>query len=234
MALYGDLTVTPHRSHGHNIAIPSPYARRIPLFTHPSLIEEPKPGAEILEAVANFTDDLQTVVDPAWPDRNKPEARERSFEYPITGNTSEKVGGGGVDEGRWITVTPSAKGSENTVLRASLCPFILDLTHSYPELLGAGEHWNPTMTWAITFYGKVPSLSRGHSQTTTGLYTHAKSMVDPDSRQSLVAEWWTAPSEIGQGIVEEGWREKQICMATSEQVAIVVPQDVEMKRRFKL
>lgn len=70
MALYGDLTVTPHRSHGHNIAIPSPYARRIPLFTHPSLIEEPKPGAEILEAVANFTDDLQTVIDPAWPDRN--------------------------------------------------------------------------------------------------------------------------------------------------------------------
>ena len=59
-------------------------------------------------------------------------------------------------------------------------------------------------------------------------------MVDPDSRQSLVAEWWTAPSGIGQGIVEEGWREKQICMATSEQVAIVVPQDVEMKRRFKL
>ena len=39
LALYGDLAVTPHRSHGHNVAIPSPYSRRVPLFTRPSLIE---------------------------------------------------------------------------------------------------------------------------------------------------------------------------------------------------
>jgi len=28
------------------------------------------PGVEILEAVTNFKDDLRTVVDPAWPERN--------------------------------------------------------------------------------------------------------------------------------------------------------------------
>jgi len=37
-----------------------------------------------------------------------------------------------------------------------------------------------------------------------------------------------------EGKVKEGWSEKQICLATSEQVAIVVLPNVEMKERFKL
>ena len=65
LGLFGDLTVTPERSLGRHIEIPSPYARRIPPFSHPALVKKQKAGAEILEAVINFCDQLQTVGDPA-------------------------------------------------------------------------------------------------------------------------------------------------------------------------
>jgi len=230
LALFGDLTVTPERSLGYHVEIPSPYARRIPLFTHPALIEKPKPGVEILEAVINFGDELQTVIDPAWPSRNAPAVRETFFEHPAGGNASEKMGGGGADEGRWVELTPSARGSDHSILRPSFWPIISDLVYSFPMLLGKPAHWNPTMTWTITFYGKIPPRSKDRSDTTTGLYTRAESMVDPDSRQLLVTEWWTAPSDLAQGKVEEGWRERQVCLASSEQVAIVIPPEAQRKK----
>ena len=49
-----------------------------------------------------------------------------------------------------------------------------------------------------------------------GLYTDAKSVVDPDSRQVLVTEWWTSPSNLGEGKVKEGWMEEQVYLASSE------------------
>ena len=234
LALFGNLTVTPERSSGYHIEIPSPYARRIPLFTHPALIKKPKPGTDILDEMVNFSDEIQIITDPAWPSRNAPEFKETLFDHPTKDNTSEKIGGGGVDEGQWIELTPSARGSEHNILRPSFWPVIADMTHGYPILLGAPAHWNPTMTWSVTFYGKIPPRSEDRSDRTTGMYTHATSMVDPDGRQLLVTEWWTAPGDVGQGKVEEGWREKQVCLASSEQVAIVVPLEVEQKKTQRL
>jgi len=92
------------------------------------------------------------------------------------------------------------------------------------------EYKNPTMTWTVKFYGRIPPRSKDRTDTTTGLYTHAKSMVDPDSRTLLVTEWWTAPSNLAEGKVEEGWREKQVCLASSEQVAMNIPLAAEQKR----
>jgi len=230
LALFGDLTITPERSFGHHIEIPSPYARRLPIFTHPALMERPRPGAEILEAIVNFGDEVQTVIDPVRSSRNAPEVRETLFEHPTSGSRSEKIGGGGVTEGRWTELAPSARGSEHNILRPSFWPVIADLTHTFTMLLGAPAHWTPTMTWTVTFYGRIPPRSKDRSDTTTGLYTHAKSMVDPDSRQLLATEWWTAPSNLAEGKVEEGWREKQVCLASSEQVAIVLPPAAEQKR----
>ena len=97
-------------------------------------------------------------------------------------------------------------------------------------LLGEPVHWNPTVTWTVTFYGRIPPRSKDRSDTTTGLYTHAKSAVDQDSRQVLVTEWWGSPSSPGEGKVKEGWREKQVCMASSERVTRIIPPDVERKR----
>lgn len=178
----------------------------------------------------DFGDKFQTVIDPTWPSRNAPEVREAFFDHSARGISSEKIGGGGADEGRWIELAPSVRGPDHNILRPSFWPVIADLTHSYPVLLGAPLHWNPTMTWTVTFYGKIPPRSKDRSDTTTGLYTHAKSMVDPDSRQLLVTEWWTAPSNLGEGKVEEGWRERQVCLASSEQAAIVIPPDAERKK----
>jgi len=44
---------------------------------------------------------------------------------------------------------------------------------------------------------------------------------------------WIAPSDAAERTFDEEWREKQICMATSEQVAIVVPPNIEMKQRLR-
>ena len=35
--------------------------------------------------------DLQTVADPAWPERNWPEVRWSLSEHPITGDAPEKM-----------------------------------------------------------------------------------------------------------------------------------------------
>ena len=51
----------------------------------------------------------------------------------------------------------------------------------------------------ITFYGRIPPHSEDRSDTTTELYTHAKSVVYPDSRRLLMTEWWTSPSNLGEG-----------------------------------
>ena len=193
-------------------------------------MKKPKPGEEILEAIVNFSDELRTVIDPVWPSRNAPKVRETLFEHLAGGDSSEKIGGGGVDEGRWTELTPSSRGSDHNILRPSFWPAIADVTHTYPVLLGAPVQWTPTMTWTVTFYGKIPPHSKDRSDTTTGLYTHINSMVDPDSRQLLMTEWWTAPSDLAEGKVEEGWREKQVCLASSEQVAILVPPEVGQKR----
>ena len=230
LALFGDLTVTPERSHGYHVGIPSPYVRRIPLFTHPKLIEKPAPGSDILERMVNFSDELQIINDPVWPSRNAPKVRETLFERPAKGDSSEKIGGGGLDEGQWVELAPSVREPLHNILRPSFWPVIADMTHGYPMLLGEPAHWNPTMAWTVTFHGKIPPPSKDRSDRTTSMYTHAKSMVDPDGRQLLVSEWWTAPSDVAQGKVEEGWREKQVWLASSPQVAIIVPVEVEQKK----
>ena len=49
-----------------------------------------------------------------------------------------------------------------------------------------------------------------------GLYTHAKSVVDPDSQQLLVTEGWTSQNNLGGGKVKEGCMEEQVYLASSE------------------
>ena len=138
--------------------------------------------------------------------------------------------GWGADEGRWIELAPSARGSDRNILRPSFWPVIADLTQSYPILLGESVHWNPTMTWTVTFYGRIPPHSEDRSDTTTGLCTHAKSVVDQNSRQVFVIEWWGPPSNPGEGKVKEGWREKHVRMALSERATSIIPPDAERKR----
>jgi len=36
-------------------------------------------------------------------------------------------------------------------------------------------------------------------------------------------EVWTAPSNIGEGEIGEGWRDKQVCLASATQMAITMP-----------
>jgi len=58
-----------HRPLGYSTAIPSPCSHHLPLFTHPSSMEGPNPGVDVLGAVANLNDDLWIIVDPSRPGR---------------------------------------------------------------------------------------------------------------------------------------------------------------------
>ena len=57
-------------------------------------------------------------------------------------------------------------------------------------------------------------------------------MVGSDRQRSAI-EWWIVPSDAADGTVEDGWKEKQICTATSEQVSIVVLPNIKMKQRLR-
>ena len=149
---------------------------------------------------------------------------------PHKGKLVREDEGWGADEGRWVELATSARRLDDNILRSSFWSVIADFTHSYAMLLGGPVHWNPTVTWTVTFYGRVPPLSEDRSGTTTGLYARADSVVDPDSRQVLVTEWWGSPSNPGEGEVKEGWREKQVRMALSERVTRIIPPDAERKR----
>ena len=95
------------------------------------------------------------------------------------------MGGEGADEGRWIEFVPGARGWDDNILQPSFWLVIVDLAHSYPVLLSGPVHWNPTVAWTVTFHGRIPPRSEDRSDTTAGLYTHTKSVVDQDSWQVL-------------------------------------------------
>ena len=129
-----------------------------------------------------------------------------------------------------VTISDTSQGSDDNIFRSSFWSVITDLTQSYPILLGGPVHWNPAVTWTITFYGRIPPHSEDRSDMTMGLYTHAKSAVDQNSRQVFVTEWWGSANNLEKGKVKEGWREKQVRMALPERVTSIIPSDAERKR----
>lgn len=95
--------------------------------------------------------------------------------------------------------------------------------------------WHPTMVFNIEFKFPIPrSPSPHHSTSTVGLYSSGCFVNDPQGRHSTYAEIWTAPCSIGSGGVEEGWRDKQVCLATSTQMALCIGMEVNYKKGSKL
>lgn len=54
-------------------------------------------------------------------------------------------------------------------------------------------------------------------------------MNAPQGRHDAYVEIWTAPSNIGEGKEVDGWREEQVCLAISTQMALVVSMDVNAR-----
>jgi len=79
------------------------------------------------------------------------------------------------------------------------------------------------MVFNIDFKFPIPRSSSDRADRTVGLYSSGSFINDPQGRHTQYTEVWTAPCNIGEGEIVDGWRDKQVCLATSMQMAIVIP-----------
>jgi hypothetical protein len=155
--------------------------------------------------------------------RNEPRARAAIFEEISSGpnGSLEKVGGGGVESARWLELV----GNESDRLRTSLLAFFVDMTKGFPEVIptkGSGG-WYPTMVLSMQFFHPLPPSSPSHASRTVGLYGTSSFLVDPFGRHDCDVEVWSAPCNVGDGEVLEGWRDRQVCLAKATQMAMTMP-----------
>lgn len=87
--------------------------------------------------------------------------------------------------------------------------------------------WNPTLVLSLEYKAKIPH-DPAFSQRTVGLYSYNGFLHE--GKQDVYVEVWTSPSEIGQGIEESDWREKQVCLAIAHQMAVTVPLSVSAQQ----
>lgn len=89
------------------------------------------------------------------------------------------------------------------------------------------------MVLSIEFKNKIPKPSPKHATRTVGLYSSGRFMTLPNGRHDVYVEVWTAPSSIGEGSPAEDWRDNQICLAISTQMALTLPMEVNEKQGKK-
>ncbi|KAG6860387.1 hypothetical protein C0995_011772 [Termitomyces sp. Mi166 len=217
--IFGNNSTSPQASdhtRGLNLAPPSSYARRIPLYTHPSTAVV-RPG----RSVWKFQRYIALAPDPHILAKNAPNHSNRT--------NGATIGGEGLEWGAWFTFQD--KGDE--VTPTSLA-FLVDIFAHIPSLMppserpGLGLSWFPTIVLSLEFKAPIPPLSVAHARRTVGLYSSGKFLND--GRHDGYVEVWTAPCDIGKGKEISCWREKQVCIAVATQMASIIPMEVNMKR----
>ena len=90
------------------------------------------------------------------------------------------------------------------------------------EVSDKSSSWFATVVLTIEFKSKVPKSPEFASRT-VGLYATSRFLFD--GRHDETVEVWTAPSSIGEKgcEVDPDWKEKQICLALSTQMALTIP-----------
>ncbi|KAK1236047.1 hypothetical protein PQX77_000726 [Marasmius sp. AFHP31] len=213
--VFGVLSTTPNSPDSVlHIVPPSPYARRVPLYHHPSTAP-----VTPLPRVLQFRSRLKVTKEPELAAKN----------VPVDTNDSTSIGSGKFAWGQWLTFT-----DERQTLTPPALAFLTDSTNSPALLLPRSErtglhasNWFPTVALMIEF--KFP-LSAFSSQRTVGLYMNSHFFNDPQGRHDFDVEVWSAPCDIGEGKFEEGWKEKQVCLAVSRQTALIVPMEVNASK----
>ena len=104
------------------------------------------------------------------------------------------------------------------------------LTNS--EITTVFGRWFATVVMSIEFKSKIPSFhsvkSSQFSPRTVGVYTEGRFMSE--GRHDSFVEVWTSPANIGgsdriDGLsnTDTSWRENQVCLAISHQMALTIP-----------
>ena len=87
------------------------------------------------------------------------------------------------------------------------------------------------MVMTIEFKFPLPKPDNPHcSQRTVASYARGKFINDPSGRHDTYIEVWTAPTNIGEGVESDGWQKHQRCLAVANQMALIVPADVNRRR----
>jgi len=201
-----------------NLNPPSTYARRLPLYIHPSkATRKPVRNTWQFHPYCKWSDEPDILA------KNEINSPNRT--------NSSTVGGGGLEWGAWFEFTDK----DDKITNPSLA-FLADTFLNTPTLLPKSERvglttsWYPTMTLSIEFKNKIPPSSSLHADRTVGLYSCGRFMTAPQGRHDAYVEVWTAPSNIGEGSVNmENWRDNQVCLATATQMALTLPMQVNKK-----
>ncbi|KAF8214992.1 thioesterase-like superfamily-domain-containing protein [Mycena galopus ATCC 62051] len=199
---------------------PSPYARRLPLYVHPSAAAETP-----MVRPWRFKEHIKWAGDPHLRAQNLPDSPTRT--------SSTTIGGGGLVWGAWFQLT----GPDEHITPTSIA-FLADIFINLPSLLPrsqrnglvSAETWFPTMSLSIEFKAPIPPPSERHSARTVGLYSTGTFLGEPQGRHDAYVEIWTAPSNLGEGMEKDGWRDDQFCLATATQMALTVPMAVNAER----
>ncbi|KAH7925599.1 hypothetical protein BV22DRAFT_1195078 [Leucogyrophana mollusca] len=220
--IFGDLSPDPTESIHRTLTPPSPYARRLPLRSHPS-----SATPDSIRHTWGFDKCLKWSLDQDILARNNLESDNRT--------NSGTFGGGGVEWGAWCELT-----NKDDKITTSSLPFFGDTFQNLPTLLpeseparkGTSSSWFPTMTITVEFKARIPS-SLDYSDRTVGLYCESRFLGDPQGRHNAHVEVWTAPSGIGEGEPMDGWRDKQYCIAVADQMALTLSMDVNRREGTK-
>ncbi|KAJ7149054.1 thioesterase-like superfamily-domain-containing protein [Mycena crocata] len=199
---------------------PSSYARRLPLYVHPSKAVETN-----MVRPWRFKNHIKWAGDPHLRAQNAPDSPSRT--------NAATIGGGGLLWGAWLELT----GEDERITPSSIA-FLVDTFINLPGLLPRSERhglvpsetWFPTMTLGIEFKEPIPPPSEKHSGRTVGLFASGTFWGEPQGRHDSYLEVWTAPSNLGQGREVDGWREDQCCLATANQMALALPMEVNAGR----
>ncbi|KAF5382670.1 hypothetical protein D9615_002727 [Tricholomella constricta] len=223
----GILIITTHQifgvntppSSGLSLAPASSYARRIPLYTHPSTaVIQP------LSDVWKFRSYVDWAPDDHILAKNAPDHPNRA--------DSSTIGGDGLEWGAWFAF----KDKSDKVMSPMLA-LLVDIFINIPSLLppserpGLGTSWFPTVVLAIEFKAPLPRFSASHANRTVGLYSSGKFLND--GRHDAYVEVWTAPCNLGEGSETSSWREEQVCLAIATQMAYIIPMGVNLERGKK-
>ncbi|PPQ92848.1 hypothetical protein CVT25_004336 [Psilocybe cyanescens] len=197
---------------------PSTYARRVPLYAHPSkAITKPMDRRWTFRPHVTWTDE------PNIHTKNQPNGENRT--------SSSTVGGGGLEWGAWLEF----KDTNEIITNPSLC-FLVDMCLNSPSLLPKSERpglttsWFPTMVLSVEFKNKIPPPSVKYAARTVGIYSLGRFITPPQGRHDAYVEVWTAPSGIREGEEVDGWRDDQFCLAIATQMALTLPMEVNEKK----
>jgi len=92
-------------------------------------------------------------------------------------------------------------------------------------------HRFPTLVMALEFKSPIP---KDYNTRTVGVYSSGTFLGSPQGRHDVYTEVWTSPCNLSEGEEQEGWRDKQRCLAIATQMALAVPIGLNKHQKGKL